>query len=1345
MTHPFRIFPRTPPPAQSPSSSTAPTSSDTAPAPAGKAPRKRGILSLPARLLPKASETELSTLVGASKYSGRPVDTAAAYSPPARTVSAPPDLPTSAEREQASRSRANTSGLVQRAQRGLQKLQGTRHSRAPKPDVSSTRLPVTVPDSEPRYRQLLAQGFAATQDARAVGSLADRLRALAPPLAEEAGERPRYARPMLVAKVLEHTCGQDAAAALRVLDRLTGGMRLGARSFAGTPEGSRHDPGAREPALTRQASNASDASDDFFDALSELDDAAPAQDAGAAWRTAQLLARYHAGFDALCNLMRIPNVPEQRQAAHAFLQAADALQHGSVKPVDSPQGLLDKHPIGSGAPEERLAIKTLHGAAAVLRGETPTPEQAGALFAWHQGFRQEGPGTDLDKTKARIGRFVGRIIPRVEKQSWRTMLWQMIGKKASPLSSARLGMQAAHRKNLAGEYKDYVDALRNAVNKLNTQYVQAEAGAAGSPTSLPWNSPQEMWHSAILKHWAAALAEASPKDCVLTDATLGAIGRQLSDTVTKVFDALAAGIPQATEHDDGLREHLRASLSRLTHLSAGAGLPLKPGSPVRPQPGLEGLAPSGALLRSWSLDPPGESLEKALKAAEGIEQQDDLKLQEKTIEAARELIESLLTTIDAGGKLRLASGSTLGLNTGTLSTGLQNAGNALVIPVSVQADIHATRKRQAVVEFGRGAHGRDLFIGTDKTVRAAAGFGAAFGYDFKVLANRIRASLGLSVVPIDAEKGKRVGVMFRAVRQLDRTQQPVGGYHDWEAVKYDDTATRQALINLSNWLFEQATEHRQRQFGHEEVWNALAQHCGTGNAISVGWVDQRKQRLRHKVRLSGGVHARISNKGTPIRIGPSARLTAEKTSRDATATRETAGIMRVEQSAQGHGGHLTLRAGLTYSAGKMFFTSSAPDAATGSDTTGGRSRITQGFNGGTPLAWSKQFVEHGHTVEVRTIHLNGRLADRVCYFDKRYKSNTEFLALIRTRQRVWIDMLARKPGGTREAAEQEFKVFCDMVEKHTGPNIGYLYRERLKPAIAREIEGQLDLADMHRALDIDALADLPAASGDTAPPPEPATGGTSHPQPAAPTEPIAPRRRPADPERDIVEIEAEASHPASAASSAASSPTPSAPETVPLLPPAPHKTSRLPAKARNFLDKFTAKAQTAQAAGLSDTKLNTLLTGNAMTKGRSIRAVQREVDKRIREGNWNPAGRPQVSAPAGYAPLPGAPVEAAASGRNRSTAPRASASPPPPARTQSAELTRRDSQAAALAAAETNAQACEVAADAALFDETSWLPERLAIVENISRKEAKGLSTTLQLHGTSEATGQRDLHNLKFG
>ncbi len=203
---------------------------------------------------------------------------------------------------------------------------------------------------------------------------------------------------------------------------------------------------------------------------------------------------------------------------------------------------------------------------------------------------------------------------------------------------------------------------------------------------------------------------------------------------------------------------------------------------------------------------------------------------------------------------------------------------------------------------------------------------------------------------------------------------------------------------------------------------------------------------------------------------------------------------------------------------------------------------------------------------------------------------------------------------------------------------------------------------------------------------------------------------------------------------------------MPLLPPVgQRKTSRLPAKARQFLDKFTAGAEKAQAAGLSDAQLNTLMTGHAMTKGRAIRAVRREVDKRIQGGQWNPAVRPQVSAPAGYAPLPGTPAEAAADARSRRAETRVPASPPPIARTQSAELTRRDSQAAALVQAEANAQACEVAADAVLFDEASWLPERLAIIENISRRENKGLSATLQLYGTSEAAGQRDLHNLKFG
>ena len=59
----------------------------------------------------------------------------------------------------------------------------------------------------------------------------------------------------------------------------------------------------------------------------------------------------------------------------------------------------------------------MHAAALKLRGEPVSAQQAGVLFAWHQGFREDGPGSDLANTKARLAKFVGRTIPRVEKQT----------------------------------------------------------------------------------------------------------------------------------------------------------------------------------------------------------------------------------------------------------------------------------------------------------------------------------------------------------------------------------------------------------------------------------------------------------------------------------------------------------------------------------------------------------------------------------------------------------------------------------------------------------------------------------------------------------------------------------------------------------------------------------------------------------------------------------------------------------------------------------------------------------------------------------------------------------------
>ncbi len=1263
MPNPLRLW-RGAPTAQSTPSGSERTGSEQTPAPAGRAPRRRGPLSeLKARLLPKSSETEIATVFSARKYSGKPVDTVAAYTPPASSAELPLQPATTREQARAARSQAATAALVQRTQHGLQRMRGTDKSHAAANAEPGAREPVTVPASAQQYRRLLAQRFAATRDAGAVERLSARLETLAPPLTEAADEHLRYARPVLVAETLARTCGHDASAALRALASLEHEARLDTPAFD-TPKPPLHAPAS--PARSSSASEiffdamrgdedldepdgpppqspsarSSASSEDFFDALSTLGES---EDAGAAWRTAQLLSRYHAGFEALCDLMRLPQAPAHRHAAHAFLQAADALQRGEAGPAPPPHALLQHHPPGSGAPEDSLAIKTLHAAAAQLRSDTLTPEQTGALFAWRQGFREESPGSDLARVKARTAKFVNRTVRRVENRGWRSTLWQAIGKKKSPLSAARLGMQAAHRESLAKEYAAYAASLRTAVDTLGAHYREALARPPAE-TALPWQNAEQMWQGAILQHWTSQPANAPLSAYVLTHDTLRAIGEDLRRTVLRVREELTISVARSAEAGDTPAPRLLGELKKLVEFSGQANLNLGADNlPAVPPPQFIDVYPSGAVLRAWSegVDAGAASgpLRKVLDTAERIEQQDDLKLRDDAIEAAREVIESLITTIEGGGKLRLAGGTTLGLNTGAISTGLQKAGQALALPVAVQADVHASRKRQAVVEVARGSHGRDLFIGTDKTVHATAGFGASVGYDFRILKNRIRAMVGASVVPIDVERGERVGVMYRAVRQVT---QAAGPYANWDAVKYDDTTTRDAMIALSNWLFQQATEHREQSASADDVWNALARHCSGGDFISVGWVDQRKHRLRHKARVNAGVNVRVTAPATPVRVGVGARLTGEIISRDTTAMRETTGIMRAEQYSQGHGGHMAFRAGLNYAVGKRFYTSPAQDstaAPTASVPAGERHSITQGFNGGTPLTYSKQFAEHGHTAKLKTVHLDGRLADRVCYFDKEYKSAKEYLALIRSEQDAWLDMLSRKPGGSPEKARKEFAEYCAMVERHTGPNIRYLLRERLRPAAAREIEGHLDLANLHRTTD----TDVPHGEPDT----------PAMPQTAATPEPMPPLR----------------------------------------------KTSQLPKPLRNLADKFTASNQRAEARRMDIDAIRARLASGRPEQGRMTRALQREAARRQQEAAM---------------PLP------------------------------SAEASRLSAQAQALVQAEADAQACEAKADAVLFAEASWLPEKLAIVENVSKRESKGVSLTVQMQSTSEASGQRELHNLKF-
>ena len=483
---------------------------------------------------------------------------------------------------------------------------------------------------------------------------------------------------------------------------------------------------------------------------------------------------------------------------------------------------------------------------------------------------------------------------------------------------------------------------------------------------------------------------------------------------------------------------------------------------------LVGLQPSATLLRYWSAHA-GEAAEApafrtALERADKLEHPEDLKMQAPTIEDARKTIETLLTSMESGNKVRLSNGGWIGGSTAGVSTGLSHVGKALPVPVSVQLDANYGRGRQAVVEIGRSSHGRDVFVGTDRTMRASVGVGASVGYDLKTWGKRLRANLlAVKVTPFDLETGEPRGVVIRATRP---TQRPVEGHDDWEPIKYDDKAAADAIVKATNLLFEHASAAPEHRPDADTLWNTLAQHCGESGGsggISISWVDQTKKRWRASMDASVGMNVRVSSPHTPVRIGPSARLRGEKTLSNTATLQEKTGTMRMEQFSVATGHKVTARGGLAFSVGRTFYTAPPDDNA--SAKAGESGKFTQSFTGGMPLGFNWKLSEGGHTTKVKMAYQNGKIADRVSYFDTEYRSVREYLAVVRSDRDAWINMLAHKPGGTPEKAAREFEAYCETVEKHARPNQRYLHRHRLRPSAAREIEGHLALADLHRSID----------------------------------------------------------------------------------------------------------------------------------------------------------------------------------------------------------------------------------------------------------------------------------------
>ncbi|KVK75933.1 hypothetical protein WS90_25135 [Burkholderia cepacia] len=415
------------------------------------------------------------------------------------------------------------------------------------PDAGAARVPHGAAAFHAAARALFADdATAAARDA-----LLHRLTAFAP--RTDAMPDAPFGRPLLIAQALAAVAHGNATAALRALDYVEHDLdfrpaALGARAPAPDADG---DVWFDAP----DALHADDDDDtepvfrDAPDALPNEDDTRAAERAG--WQAAQLLSRSDGGFAVLTDLVGARLPAEARDTARTWLQSSDQLRATGVD-ATLPAGLAQ-------APAS-LAGRTAAAAARRLRGDAAQPHDAGTLFAWRQGYRDDGKHGLLARTAGRLAKFTRRTIPRVEKRRGTSRLWGMLAKKKSPLSGLALGTQGAQLGTLDKEAVKRDRALRAAAGAL-ADHLDGHATHASDPVA-----PEQSARIVLLRRWAGdddappdAGAPAPAPDADLLDAWLREAGREDAPSAAaaaraiddvRAIDTARDAMPDAMTVDD---------------------------------------------------------------------------------------------------------------------------------------------------------------------------------------------------------------------------------------------------------------------------------------------------------------------------------------------------------------------------------------------------------------------------------------------------------------------------------------------------------------------------------------------------------------------------------------------------------------------------------------------------------------------------------------------------------------------------------------------------------------------------------------------------------------------------
>jgi hypothetical protein len=686
----------------------------------------------------------------------------------------------------------------------------------------------------------------------------------------------------------------------------------------------------------------------------------------------------------------------------ASLAEVGRIAVAALAPHDRPHGTPSQAPPAPMKGNVSLAAKAFLAALQLAASPEAEPERhlKNAYFSWRCGFREEGPGTPLARSQARMFK-LSRYARRASNPGALAALRRAFGFNKSPMSALSMGTGGA---SLRQPEDDFLKA--RVIQDLGDVLVERAQARGTAPLD---GRISDALKGAALEQWYTRTAHKGWRDkTTVTPAMRKAIAARAAEL---------AGVSVSEVKISPTYRELKGTRSVL-----------------RPRGGAQ---LDVATLRQWiGQCEPGVADAAALRAGADqlatLEHNGEVPLDTSTPQTVLQNFRRVITEPRMTYDVRLSNGGQYGVNFNVADMlNLPGIKHLPFVPfVLAGPDVKLVHGRMAMINGGSSANHGQLFIGSDRRISGHLGATATAGV--MVLGKRLVASGTAQALPLMADTASPKGVMVRC-RFQPIGPAPAGHPDPWRAklLSVVDAAT---ASGPSGGLPTDVNA----------MWDALSHTFYKDPDVSLNWLESRSSSVASSIGVSAG--PRFQHNG--YKVGPNVQANASKTWSTRVRRQETPGPLRAEFASSSSAHQVGVAATLV---------AAAPPLGDFSGKTGHVASMS--LPSASVIGFGTTILQSETGSVWRIAEEDGHIDPALTYRDTTFTSMKEMKRYVDSRRAGWDAVYPNQPPDAPAPAEPIDTYLARVAEDATAGNQLFAERVWLRPDAARQINVLRELRD----------------------------------------------------------------------------------------------------------------------------------------------------------------------------------------------------------------------------------------------------------------------------------------------